>query len=213
MCSSDLLVLDVDDAIADWQRRTRDMATDPEGAAALADEVLDLAAREPDLLSREVVAQARVERAVANLRRATAPGAARGSRLWDLARGDVEQASCVPAAADDARLAACRAALLVRDGAAPQALDVVTAQLARDLRPEDKLIMHVRRGDALALTGAHDADADYLAAISLGRRTGLRDVDIATLHWKRATALDGRDDLDAARGERVIGRASCRERV
>ncbi len=194
------LVLDVDGAIADWQRRTRDMATDPEGAAALADEVLDLAAREPDHLSREVVAQARVERAVANLRRATAPGAARGSRLWDLARGDVEQASCAPAAADDARLAACRAALLVRDGAPQQALDVVAAQLARDLRPEDELIMHVRRGDALALTGAHDADADYLAAIALGRRTGLRDVDIATLHWKRATALDGRDDLDAARG-------------
>ena len=193
------LVLDVDGAIADWQRRTRDMATDPEGAAALADEVLDLAAREPDLLSREVVAQARVERAVANLRRATAPGAARGSRLWDLARGDVEQASCVPAA-DDARLAACRAALLVRDGAPQRALDVVAAQLARDLRPEDELIMHVRRGDALALTGARDADADYLAAIALGRRTGLRDVDIATLHWKRATALGGRDDLDAAGG-------------
>jgi hypothetical protein len=56
------LVLDIESAIADWQRRTRDMATDPEGAAALADEVLDLAAREPDLLSREVVAQARVER-------------------------------------------------------------------------------------------------------------------------------------------------------
>ncbi len=194
------LVLDVDDAIAYWQRRTRDMATDPECAAALADEMLDLAAREPDLLSREVVAQARVERAVANLRRATAPGAARGSRLWDLVRGDVEQASCVSAAADDARLAACRAALLVRDGAPPQALDVVAAQLARDLRPEDELIMHVRRGDALALTGAHDADADYLAAIALGRRTGLRDVDIATLHWKRSTAFDGRDDLDAARG-------------
>jgi cellulose synthase operon protein C len=194
------LVLDVDDAIADWQRRTRDMATDPEGAAALADELLDLAAREPDLLSREVVAQARVERAVANLRRATAPGAPRGSRLWDLARGDVEQASCTAAAADDARLAACRAALMVRDGAAQQALDVVAAQLARDLRPEDELIMHVRRGDALALTGVHDADADYLAAIALGRRIGLRDVDVATLHWKRTTALDGRDDLDAARG-------------
>jgi cellulose synthase operon protein C len=193
------LVLDVDGAIADWQRRTRDVATDPEAAAALADEVLDLAAREPDLLSREVVAQARVERAVANLRRATAPGAARGSRLWDLARGDVEQASCGPAAANDARLAACRAALLVRDGAPQQALDVVAAQLARDLRPEDELIMHVRRGDALALTGARDADTDYLAAIALGRRTGLRDVDVATLHWKRATALDARDDLDAAR--------------
>jgi len=193
------LVLDVDSAIADWRRRTRDMATDPEGAAALADEVLDLAAREPDLLSREVVAQARVERAVANLRRATAPGAPRGSRLWDLARGDVEQASCVPAA-DGARLAACRAALLVHDGAPQQALDVVAAQLARDLRPEDELIMHVRRGDALALTSAREADADYLAAIELGRRTGLRDVDIATLHWKRATALEGRDDLDAARG-------------
>jgi hypothetical protein len=194
------LVLNVDKAIADWQRRTRDMATDPEAAAALADEMLDLAAREPDLLPREVVAQARVERAVANLRRATAPGAARGSRLWDLARGDVEQASCVPAAADDARLAACRAALLVRDGAPQQALKVVATQLARDLRPQDELIMHVRRGDALALTGARDADADYLAAIALGRRTGLRDVDIAALYWKRATALDGRDDLDAARG-------------
>jgi cellulose synthase operon protein C len=193
------LVLDVDGAVADWQRRTRDMATDPEGAAALADEVIDLAAREPDLLARGVVAQACVERAVANLRRATAPGAARGSRLWDLARGDVEQASCV-LAADDARLAACRAALLVRDELPQRALDVVAAQLARDLRPEDELIMHVRRGDALALTGARDADAEYLAAIAIGRRTGLRDVDAATLHWKRATALDGQDNLDVARG-------------
>ena len=192
------LVLDVGHAIADWQRRTHDMATDPEVAAALADEVLDLAVREPILLPRQVVAEARVERALANLRQATAPGAARDSRLWDLAREDVELASSV-LTADGARLAACRAALLVRDGAPEQALAVVAAQLAGDVRPADELILHVRRGDALALTGAGQADAQYLAAIALGPRAGLREVDVATLHWKRAKALDERDDLDAAR--------------
>ena len=185
------------DVREDWRTQVDGVETDPDVSVALADEVIALGTAAGALLGPETVAEARVERAVARLRLATAPGASRGGELWDQAREDVEQVQRFQSPAGP-RLAVAQAALLTHDGEPARAIEVIEDAVDRRPRAQDRLLLRLRHGDALRMLGSRDADDSYRAAMRDARRLGVRPDDVAVLAWKRATALNDRDDLARA---------------
>ena len=186
----------------DWRVEVRRPSIDPAVAAALAEQVIELGTEPDSKIGRDVVAEARVERALATLRLASAPDAPRGGVAWDQAREDVEAAERIQSPRGP-RLIAARAALLINDADASAAIELLEP-LRSISPPEDRLIIHIRHADALAQQFSPDADKQYRSALRDARKLGVREEDLAVLAWRRATALDRRDDLTAAA-------AACKE--